>query len=1369
MPLPVKPDWIDWANETTDQENTTIRRSLCLNNYWQFIPQPESLLKNVIARSGELPSRPSAPPAWNGRWFGKVPGRWDAGGNYLLFDFSKNPVETIGGASRSDYTQGWYRRSVFIPEAWKGKRIFLEFDSVSERATVVLNGKESAPFTKTGKIDITDRVIFGGMNDLSVFVEISSLPVKPGDARFKEFTTPGMGTRWWYGWRPGPGITGDVWLHAIPAGIRFEKVFIQPHVSGNRLDVSAELKNTLDSEMSVKVSAEVFDGSARVFAIAPETLVLPAGKSRMAIISGIWKNPVCWSPENPKLYALKFRVTDRNGKLLDEDAIRFGFREFTVENGNFLLNGKKIRLKFDSSQYNYDRLSDEEIRRACAELKKMNFNGFIIESVDKRIYRIADETGMMIAMRHVFPPLVREGTYLPGVPNKGYPAGIYFSRKLAGAKAELEATVRGIVEDFRNHPSLVIWAINPLLCYNSEWIHPNRLDADRAVNDIIHASFKEEAFIRSLDPSRPVLHSMGSNTGGIIAANPYPTFSNPPDEWADWPSKWASRKKKPLLLEEVAVPFCFDFANWYKASARRDTSWEEKHQLFFETGARYFGDTVYASCRNDMSDTLWHQRADRMLSSSHGIRYASLNPVAEAVEKLWIERCLRAWRIYGVDGIWPFYGLNAYFSDATSTLRPMPEGRVTAPGKKPDLARPANFDYPAPIAAVLRETFDPFLAYLGGRPDHFTSREHNYYEGDAVVKTMLFSNDSLEPCKIEAEWKAVCSASGKVLASGKWSGILSAGESGKVPFEWTAPSVKNKTECRIEFRASANGKIRRDSFDVTVFPKHSGRNFAEVVLYDENGAASAMLRKAGVPFTKEFSGKNLDRCGILYVGRDSLTRKFMELSRKENVSRRLENGLKMVVFSQGTETELGEKLEERRTRAVFVKDSLHPVLKGLSGRDLEYWRGESKAVEPYPDSPSSVRNMRFMRWGTEGSVATFVLDKPFSGNFRVILDSDFDLSRAALLELFPGKGKLIFCQLDLEDRYGSDPAATLLADNLFAYSGEFPPHFDRRLVYSGPAKGADFLRSLGFEPETLPRKQALKQASSGAAAVIFDDSVPVTEAIRLAKLPAFPEAVRGIGRSDLYFNPAVRIPEAPLAVEKNGIGTVVRLFASPDAIREEYSRAKFKRVVSTLLTNLGIRSAKTPVLNSETSRNVILPETVPFRIDPENKGLSAGWFKKDFNDSSWRKLKLGFPWESQGIRDNNSFAKSAAAYPYDGLAWYRISFVIPPEMKGKKLFFEADSIDDLDDTWFNGVKIGHTGEDTPEYWQFRRKYAIPPEVIAWGGKNTVAVRVNDLRGEGGILGETRITDGGVSKPASLFFEGSPRNIFDFDPNSWRQW
>ena len=62
-------------------------------------------------------------------------------------------------------------------------------------------------------------------------------------------------------------------------------------------------------------------------------------------------------------------------------------------------------------------------------------------------------------------------------------------------------------------------------------------------------------------------------------------------------------------------------------------------------------------------------------------------------------------------------------------------------------------------------------------------------------------------------------------------------------------------------------------------------------------------------------------------------------------------------------------------------------------------------------------------------------------------------------------------------------------------------------------------------------------------------------------------------------------------------------------------------------------------------------------------------------------------------------------------------------------------IDDLDETYLNGHRIGRMGKDRTDlqdYWRVHRAYYIPPEHLAENGKNVIAVQVYDGNVNGGI-------------------------------------
>ncbi len=129
-----------------------------------------------------------------------------------------------------------------------------------------------------------------------------------------------------------------------------------------------------------------------------------------------------------------------------------------------------------------------------------------------------------------------------------------------------------------------------------------------------------------------------------------------------------------------------------------------------------------------------------------------------------------------------------------------------------------------------------------------------------------------------------------------------------------------------------------------------------------------------------------------------------------------------------------------------------------------------------------------------------------------------------------------------------------------------------------------------------------------------------------------------------------------------------------------------------------------------------------FRINDKKE-----WKDPDFNDSDWDDILVPGLWETQGYDD------------YNGFAWYRKTFMVPNNLTKEKLVMLLGKIDDIDEAYLNGVRIGSTGEmyDDDFYisfdqeWQEFRGYYIPGGLIK-PGKNVIAVRVYDGYRDGGI-------------------------------------
>lgn len=134
------------------------------------------------------------------------------------------------------------------------------------------------------------------------------------------------------------------------------------------------------------------------------------------------------------------------------------------------------------------------------------------------------------------------------------------------------------------------------------------------------------------------------------------------------------------------------------------------------------------------------------------------------------------------------------------------------------------------------------------------------------------------------------------------------------------------------------------------------------------------------------------------------------------------------------------------------------------------------------------------------------------------------------------------------------------------------------------------------------------------------------------------------------------------------------------------------------------------------------------------KGDDTRWKNPDFNDGSWQTVHLPATWE-----EHSNYTKDNV------YGWYRREMTIPADLQGKEIFINVGKIDDADETYFNGVKVGGLGHFPPNYttaWDIIRRYKIPGCIIHYGGKNSVAVRVFDGIQGGGIYSDgMKVTEG----------------------------
>jgi sialate O-acetylesterase len=112
--------------------------------------------------------------------------------------------------------------------------------------------------------------------------------------------------------------------------------------------------------------------------------------------------------------------------------------------------------------------------------------------------------------------------------------------------------------------------------------------------------------------------------------------------------------------------------------------------------------------------------------------------------------------------------------------------------------------------------------------------------------------------------------------------------------------------------------------------------------------------------------------------------------------------------------------------------------------------------------------------------------------------------------------------------------------------------------------------------------------------------------------------------------------------------------------------------------------------------------------------------QKNYVDSTWREMKLPTLWEQTPVGN------------FDGVVWFRKQVVIPSDWKGKELTLQLGPIDDMDETFVNGQKVGQYL--TEGFWSTNRIYKVPGS-ISKDSILQIAVRVIDLQGGGGLWGK----------------------------------
>lgn len=335
---------------------------------------------------------------------------------------------------------GSYRRDFDLPADWKGRRIFITFDGVDAGFFLWINGEKvgySVNSRNAAEFDIT-KFVKPGKNMIA--------------AEVYRFTT-GSYVEDQDMWRLS-GIFRNVSLWSSPQEhIRdfFIKTGLDENYHNATIEVNAKIRNyDIRPSRPTILTATLFNGHNEVTGSKAESAIpaLKPGEEVVVKLSFNVQNPEKWTAETPKLYTTILTLKNGN-KLTETLSARTGFRRIEIKGRIFLVNGTPLKLKGVNRHENWPdvghAVTEAQMIRDLELIKQGNCNHVRTShySDDPRWYELCDEWGIWL--------VAEANVECHG--NMGR-----FDEEPTMKAAIIDRNVAN-VENFKNHPSVIIWSL----------------------------------------------------------------------------------------------------------------------------------------------------------------------------------------------------------------------------------------------------------------------------------------------------------------------------------------------------------------------------------------------------------------------------------------------------------------------------------------------------------------------------------------------------------------------------------------------------------------------------------------------------------------------------------------------------------------------------------------------------------------------------------------------------------------------------------------------------------------------------------------------------------------------------------------------
>ncbi|MCU0394496.1 MAG: hypothetical protein MUF29_01195, partial [Chitinophagaceae bacterium] len=516
------------------QELNRHRGDIVLNGWWEFQPDTAGWMDPALPLKGRI----MQPGSWLApAWWANIPGVADT-------------ARVFPGVDWQQVKQAWYRKMITVPDAWKGRTVELDFSLVSTNAIVFIDGKLAGQIAwGGGTLDITRLVRFGQRQVVQVLVyagtDEKQVPVFMGTATEQVSLAPAS--------LASAGIVGDVVLRSRPGGASLEDVFVKTSFRQKAATLEVTVCG-VQQAAKVRWHALLYNGNTLEKEVYFDEPVAKADTQKITL-SFPWPDARLWDLDKPELYTLVLEA--KGGTLADAYTQTFGFREFWIAGKDFLLNGKKIRLRpFETVNGGG---MDEAIDAQLKAIRKAGFNFMELWPENEaqrgyynyydRVAERADRQGFLIS--GVLQSLNR---FITG------PGWVYQWDK-PEVRAAWERWLARQMKRDRNHPSIIMWGTSANFFGSAYDQYPRNLGKSNWNEDNAFWVKNRDAALQAFewvranwDNTRPIFTHHGAYVGDLHTVNMYLNLL-PLQEREEWLSEYAEKGTMPFMPIEFGTPF----------------------------------------------------------------------------------------------------------------------------------------------------------------------------------------------------------------------------------------------------------------------------------------------------------------------------------------------------------------------------------------------------------------------------------------------------------------------------------------------------------------------------------------------------------------------------------------------------------------------------------------------------------------------------------------------------------------------------------------------------------------------------------------------------------------------------------------------